>query len=130
MMTKQILIVDDDVLFLKTTKLILEPKYAVTTVNGGQQALDLINQDNISFDLIICDLSMPEINGAQLYLNIIKKGTGLEDRFIFMTTGPYCGYINEFSINKKNPCIQKPFTREDLHSIIETFFNNLDKPNN
>jgi CheY-like chemotaxis protein len=60
-----ILIVDDDeqVLGLLTTALSREG-YVITAVNSGNEALRLL--ENRSFDLLLLDLGMPEMDGFEL----------------------------------------------------------------
>ncbi|MBF0530141.1 MAG: response regulator, partial [Deltaproteobacteria bacterium] len=62
---ERILIVDDDPVILEIIEVFLQEEgYAVISAAGGAQALGLINE--VDFDLIITDLSMPEINGFKV----------------------------------------------------------------
>lgn len=122
-MSKQrILIIDDEVSIIRGIKLLLEDKYDVMTASSGKEGLDLITQEKGNFDLILCDITMPDINGARLFLSIAGKHKHLEDRFMFMTGGPYGGFLDEFGISKEIPYLTKPFNSKDLHHSIEEFF--------
>ena len=61
MAKKQILLVDDELMLLYSLRRMLEDLYDVTIATGGRKAIDLINKQDKHFDLIICDVSMPDI---------------------------------------------------------------------
>jgi DNA-binding NtrC family response regulator len=61
----RILIVDDELNILDTISNLLESEgHETVTVLGGQQAVDLIEND--TFDLMISDIMMKPINGMEL----------------------------------------------------------------
>jgi len=63
---KRVLVVDDHPDLLDTLKLILtEHGFEVLTARNGQEALDLLQKQPIN--LILSDVSMPSINGYQLF---------------------------------------------------------------
>jgi len=65
---KNILIIDDNEEMLKIFKqLLLDEGYRVTTANNGATGMILFMRK--SFDLVITDLNMPEMNG----LGVIKR---------------------------------------------------------
>ena len=62
----RILIVDDDPDVREVIELTLGGQgYDVTSVGGGQAALAQLARE--TFDLIVCDLGMPEVDGIALY---------------------------------------------------------------
>ena len=56
-MSKCILVVDDDAMNLKRTKMILERQYKVLLAESGREALDKIKTEEI--DLVLLDIAMP-----------------------------------------------------------------------
>ena len=61
----ELLVVDDDPANLDLlSRRLVKQGYTVTTANGGQQALDLLDEQK--FDLLILDMMMPVINGLQV----------------------------------------------------------------
>jgi len=118
MTKKQILIVDDELMLLYSLRRMLEDLYDITIASGGQKAIDIINKQKKHFDLIICDVSMPDINGVNLYLYIAKHHPGLEKRIIFMTGGPMSAYLDEFFVSNKALCLAKPFEYDNLRQVI------------
>ena len=71
-MGKSILIVDDERDMLQLLKRSLEPelKCRIATAQSGKEALQLIAQQ--SFDLVLADIKMPEMDGMEL-LELIKR---------------------------------------------------------
>ena len=72
----RILIVDDDPHFLRVLQRILSgEKFTVTATSDPCGAISLFRSNN--FDLIICDLRMPDCDGLNLLQAI--RGTGNEN---------------------------------------------------
>jgi two-component system, sensor histidine kinase and response regulator len=68
---KKILVVDDDALVLSIlSSLLSESHYDVETAENGKQALATLDD---SFDLLLSDLEMPEMNGLELLESIRKS---------------------------------------------------------
>lgn len=70
----KILIVDDHQMFIDGIQSLLigQSKYEIThEANNGYDALDLI--DDHSFDILISDLSMPEMHGTELVRKVKEK---------------------------------------------------------
>lgn len=83
--TKHILVVDDE----EGIRLMLEKKlvragYKVSVVPSATHALKKISSQN--FDLIISDLKMPRMSGAEFHQNLISQGH--EIPFILLTGFP------------------------------------------
>ena len=64
----RLLCVDDEPDLLSSIKLNLRKRYAVTTAESGSEALALFDAagDAVPFDLVLSDMRMPEMNGAEL----------------------------------------------------------------
>ena len=61
-MAKKILVVDDEELITKSLlKLLDKEGYSTTVVRSGKEAIDKVKESN--YDLIICDVRMPEMDG-------------------------------------------------------------------
>ena len=69
---KKILIVDDDPATVRLLQQSLKgiDKLEIFTAEDGRKAIKLLNKAN--FDLLVCDIFMPHINGLQL-LNYVNK---------------------------------------------------------
>lgn len=69
--TGQVLFIDDDEAITRANKKLLELiGYKVVTSNSSKEALEIFTSQPNDFDIIITDLAMPEINGAELVREI------------------------------------------------------------
>ena len=64
MIKKSILIIDDDIILLKTAEEILSDLYSVSVAKGGKQGIALLKKGIIP-NLILLDIAMPEMDGYQ-----------------------------------------------------------------
>jgi len=68
---QNILVVDDEPALTVVLKRLLERlNYQVTTSNSAQAAIGLFRENPRRFDLVITDLTMPDINGLELALQL------------------------------------------------------------
>lgn len=112
----KILIIDDDTDFLKALEFRLsQKKIDVIAVESGCKALEVLKDDY--FDLILLDLRMPGMNGAETFINIKK----IEPRpFVIIMTASSEDEQME-TINKLGPFgfINKPLDWNDLMPYIK-----------
>ena len=81
-----ILVVDDDILILRTMAQLLEKEgYAVTCVNNGQDALAKIKET--FYPLVILDVRMPGMDGMELLKNMRDIQTGDDRSVVIVVTG-------------------------------------------
>jgi PAS domain S-box-containing protein len=107
-----VLVVDDDSLVLTSTVLLLDDLgHRVISATSGAQALEQFdNEPNI--DLLITDMAMPQMNGAQLAQAIRFFKPGLP---IILATG-YAERLEGFATQL--PRLSKPFTQLNLVEVI------------
>jgi len=73
-MAKKVLIVDDDIAISESLKVLLGVKgYDVDTASDGLAGLE--KAKSLAPDLIVLDLFLPGMNGADVYAEIKKSGT-------------------------------------------------------
>lgn len=82
----RVMIVDDEVLFAKAISRVLATEHDIVTVHNGRRALDLI-EDGARFDVILCDMMMPLMTGAQLRDALVVIAPDQAARMIFITGG-------------------------------------------
>ncbi|TLY48490.1 MAG: response regulator [Gammaproteobacteria bacterium] len=71
---KQILLVDDDALYLKVlTRYLDEAQYSYVTCKDGQLAWDQLQQNSDKFFVVLSDRIMPNLHGLQLLTLMQKK---------------------------------------------------------
>jgi len=107
-----VLVVDDDSLVRTSTSLLLEDLgHRVIGAASGAQALELFDQGEV-IDLMITDMAMPKMNGAQLAhaVRVLKP-----DLPIILATG-YAERLEGFAAQL--PRLSKPFNQMQLVEII------------
>ncbi|WP_448110762.1 PAS domain S-box protein [Pseudomonas lini] len=107
-----VLVVDDDSLVLTSTSLLLEDLgHRVISAASGAQALELFDSEH-DFDLVITDMVMPKMSGAQLAQAIRVIRPHLP---IVLATG-YAERLEGFA--SRLPRLSKPFTQLNLVEVI------------
>ncbi len=106
------LVVDDDSLVLTSTRLLIEDLgHRVLCAASGAQALEL-HERNPDIDLVITDMAMPQMDGAQLAKLLRDRQPTLP---IILATG-YAERLEGFATQL--PRLIKPFKQIDLVQII------------
>src|SRR5690606_33225930 len=82
--TAHLLIVDDDEALSALLCRILERHYRVTLISDGKEALRLLSQDH--FDLVLCDIHMPDFDGFQV-LEGIRSSADRADTPVILISG-------------------------------------------
>lgn len=117
-MRKCILVVDDEVMNLKRTKLILEKHYDLILAKSGEEALEKLREERI--DLILLDIAMPGMSGIEAFK--CMKEEGVEVPVIFLTaSGVEDDVVAAISLGAVN-YLKKPFLPKDLLERIAKEF--------
>jgi PAS domain S-box-containing protein len=113
----RVLVVDDEPVLGSALGRSLEPDFAVTVVTSGREARRLL-LEGPPFDVILCDLIMPEVTGMDLYEDVRRARPDLASRIIFMTGGTFTARAREFLSSVQNPALDKPFDLETLETML------------
>lgn len=98
-------------------RLALEDAHLVETRTKAAEALELLRADPQRFDVVLCDLAMPGMDGVTFYERMLEMGVG--DRFILMTGGAFTARASDFMRSGVCPCIGKPFLLERLLALLD-----------
>ncbi len=115
----RILIVDDDRPVAAAIGLELA-RHDVVVAESGREALGILHEDS-GFDLILCDLMMPDVSGIDVYEAIRATNPRLLSRVVIMTGGAFTTRADQFLSAVETPVLEKPFEPGQLHAIVETF---------
>ena len=97
--------------------------YEVTSVRSGAEGLREILKSG--FDLIICDMLMPQVGGEMFYWAVTRARPATARRFIFFT-GHQNNPAIEFFFRRVNATVlRKPFKLAALDSAIESVLQKL-----
>jgi two-component system sensor histidine kinase/response regulator len=117
----RILLAEDNPVNQKLTRLMLEKAgYRVTVVGDGLEAVETYVAAHDSFDLILMDLQMPEMDGADATRKI--RESGYENvPVVAMTAQVTPGNRDKCLQAGMNDYLTKPINRESVFKIIEKY---------
>lgn len=116
---KSVLILEDDLAFAEMLQVYLESNgFKVTSATDGVGGLRQVMAND--FDIILCDLVMPNLPGDMFYLAVERTKKHLCGRFVFMTGHSTDPKWNGFLSKVDSPVVGKPFALADLLSTIQT----------
>ena len=113
----KVLVVDAEPLAASALTRLLAADHEVTTLSSSRAALDLLAA-GASFDAILCDVMMPELDGLALARALEARVPGLARRFVFMTGGAFGTELVEALEAAPQPKLAKPFTLAELHAAL------------
>ncbi len=111
----RVLVVDDEAMVGRSLKRALRD-HDVTVVTNGEQAVTMMLAEE--FDVILCDLMMPEVTGMDVYERIRSERPGLEHRIVFMTGGAFTPRGREFLDTVGNDQLEKPFDLRVVRNLV------------
>lgn len=111
-----ILIIDDEPLVAKTLGRLLRP-HTVTISESSATAVATVCEG--AFDLIFCDLMMPDVSGQQLYNQVCAKKPHLAAHFVFITGGAFSAESEQFLAQSTVRVLYKPFDRTALRNMMD-----------
>jgi CheY-like chemotaxis protein len=114
----RVLVVDDEPLIRRVVEHALHVHEVVLATNG-REALEQCEAQ--SFDVILCDIMMPEVNGVEFYHRLRELQPGAEDDIIFFSGGTQIDEIHEFLDAVPNECLEKPVQRRRLQQRVEEY---------
>ncbi|HEX2686875.1 MAG TPA: ATP-binding protein [Kofleriaceae bacterium] len=112
-----LLIVDDDLLFSGALRRLFSNECDVTVVNSGRDALERLRAGD-RFDVLLCDLMMPEVSGVELHGELMRIAPEQTSRMIFLTGGAFSRNSQQFLESVKNLWFEKPCNLHELRSAI------------
>ena len=114
---RRVLVLDDEERVAQAIGRTLEPDHDVKVMTRPRQALDALAAGE-SFDVILCDLVMPEMSGMDFYAAVQKAAPASASRIIFMTGGVPTLRARYFLEQVGRPCIEKPLDMKRLEALI------------
>ncbi|HYE82479.1 MAG TPA: PAS domain S-box protein [Clostridia bacterium] len=120
-----LLVEDDKINQLVTTRIILETGHKVITANNGIEALQILIDENI--DVILMDIQMPEMDGIETTKRIRKREetTGSHILIIALTAYALQGDREKFLSIGMDGYISKPIQINSFLNTVETITERL-----
>jgi CheY-like chemotaxis protein len=114
----RILVVDDDVNVAKALCRRLRG-HDIAMAGSGAEAIGLCLQND--YDLILCDVMMPNLSGADVHQRLTALRAEVVPRIVFVTGGTFTPQVTEFMDSVPNQVLEKPVDRETLAAVIAEF---------
>ncbi len=114
----RVLVIDDERLVATAIQRLLANVYEVRTSPSGTEAISMFDGGQ-RFDVILCDLMMPDITGMDLYETLCRSFPDQAKRMVFMTGGAFTDRASSFLGEVSNPSLRKPFDRSGLLGAID-----------
>lgn len=115
---RRVLVVDDETLLARSIELQLQDEHDIEVVGSGHSALEKLRSET-RYDLVLCDMMLPDISGMDVFEQARAFANGSHERFVFMTGGSFSPRVFKFLRDNEVPCLEKPFTAEQLKEVID-----------
>ena len=112
-----ILIVEDEPTVARLIADVLsEEGHDVDAVLDSQEGLARLSRNR--YNAIICDLRMPRLDGQAFYESLVRTGSPLRDRILFITGDTLAPRTRDFLEPLNLPHLDKPFLLEELKIAV------------
>ncbi len=112
-----ILIVDDEAEIRDLMRRVLVREgYQVDVAVHGAAALDAVQVR--SYDLVICNVRMPVMDGPTFYTHVQQMYPRLANRFLFCTGDIISLSVRSFLLSTGQPVLAKPFSIQSLCAMV------------
>ena len=123
---KRILVVEDEPAICQVCQRALTNEgFEVDIAVNGDVAQGMLGEKD--YDLCLIDIRTPVMNGRQLYQVIIGKHPKLVNGTIFTTGDVIDGYTQRFFELARRPFLPKPFTPDELKTIVRETLREIEK---
>jgi len=114
----QVLVVDDEEPIRKLVCLMLESGGCQARgASGGNEALAKLGDHGHELDAVILDLTMPEMNGVQVYQAM--QNLSWQGPVVLLSGSPKYETLRQHPHLGHLPYVEKPFTRKELLTALE-----------
>jgi PAS domain S-box-containing protein len=113
-----ILVIDDERAMGDSLRLLLGIDHDVRVATCARAALDEIASGR-TYDLILCDLMMPDMTGMAFYDALAARAPALAQRVVFLTGGAFSPSSRAFLERVPNRWLEKPFDFDALREALD-----------
>jgi CheY-like chemotaxis protein len=113
----RVLVVDDEPLILESVRLVLSNEFDVLVTTLPEQALAWMTSGEW-FDVVLCDVMMPSMNGIELRDRIHAASPEQAARIVFVTGGALLPHVRAMLERVPNAWLEKPIDVEGLREFV------------
>ncbi len=113
----RILVIDDEEQVARAVKRVLAGEHEVVIDTDATSALSRLRRDP-TFDVIVCDLMMPETTGMELHDQLVRTAPDLCAKMVFLTGGAFTQQARTFLRRVPNSRLEKPFDPDTLRALV------------
>jgi signal transduction histidine kinase/CheY-like chemotaxis protein len=125
--TGRILVVEDETTVAQLIVDVLrEEGHQVEAAVDSQDGLTRISRAH--YDLVICDLRMPRLDGPAFYEALVAARSPAQNRILFITGDTLAPRTLEFLEPRALPYLAKPFLVEELNLAVNRMLERIHKP--
>jgi CheY-like chemotaxis protein len=113
----RVLVVDDDPQALAAMVAAVAGDYEIVTEKDPADAVARM-EAGARFDVVLYDLTMKGMNGAELFARVCAISTRQAARIVFLGGGTMPLGLAEFLSRVSNPCLQRPMDLQALRALV------------
>lgn len=113
----RVLLIDDEPGFVRMLDRALAEAHYVESYTKAEDALAAVERER--FDVIFCDINMPEMDGPTFLARVGERSPEDAKRIVFLTGDRMAPHTAAFIARVPNVCLDKPFDLDDLRALIE-----------
>ncbi len=118
MVRGRFLVVDDEAGIRNALKRILRD-HEVALAESGQSAIEILRKDG-DFDLILCDMMMPQVSGIDVHQWLTEERPALAERLVFVTGGAFTPQVQDYLKRVDVRQLAKPFeSTEVVRQVVQ-----------
>jgi len=113
----RVLVIDDEPAIGTIIERALKKDHDVLVFQRASEAVKRLERGE-TFDLVLCDVVMPDMNGSEFYTTLAQRWPQLLPRTVFMTGGAFTPATVEFVDRVSPSVLSKPFSIETLRELV------------
>lgn len=115
----RVLVLDDELMVGRAIERSLKREHDVVLVQRAADAIARLERGEI-FDLIFCDVVMPDVSGPEFYAMVAERWPEQATRLVFMTGGAFTPETLAFVERCPTRVLPKPFDVDHINQLVRT----------
>jgi CheY-like chemotaxis protein len=113
-----VLVIDDEPITGATIRTTLAGELEVVAVSLASEAFARLAAGE-TFDLVFCDLFMPEMSGREIYERLVSDWPRIAQRVVFLSDAAFVSEASDFVNRTSRHVLLKPFKPDELRAVVE-----------